>query len=386
MGKLFVKTLLLVSCLVISVLAHIILLYALQLFGTYDFTAPVNRPQAVVIDLAAPSDAASPAVRPDKPVNSDTVLIGEHAIAEKSPVQAKANNTSTPSENPEKRQPESLPKETPPLCEEKTDPSTRINEAANARTPEKAPPPGIAGSIPPPARLAKEFQEIKNEKLTYLISMLGIPVGSAELEAINVKGTIWLTLRVRSNAAISSIFPVDNLVETRHIDGQFILTRIKQQEGSFKSDTEFTINLRKKRVTWIDHISNRSLNVTVPTDEVLDTLSGIYFLRNRQLHIGKTEALHIYDSETYADVPVEILRKESLRLLNLTTIDTVVVRPLQQTAGIFRRTGELLIWMTDDDNKVPVKIVTTIALGTVTAELLSAEAKPPEESSDAISR
>jgi len=33
--------------------------------------------------------------------------------------------------------------------------------------------------------------------------------------------------------------------------------------------------------------------------------------------------------------------------------------------------------MTDDANKVPVRIVTSVALGTVTVELLSAESKPP---------
>src|SRR6185369_9837365 len=94
------------------------------------------------------------------------------------------------------------------------------------------------------------------------------------------------------------------------------MTKIRQQEGSFKGDTGFTINLRKKRVTWDDHIRNRSLTMTIPTDEVLDTLSGIYYLRHRRLQIHKTETLHIYDSETYADVPVEILRRETIHLPN----------------------------------------------------------------------
>jgi hypothetical protein len=181
---------------------------------------------------------------------------------------------------------------------------------------------------------------------------------------------------VKSNTAISSIYPVENTVETRHIDGQFILTRIRQQEGSFKSDSEFSINLRKKRVSWLDHINNTSLKLSVPTDEVLDSLSGIYFLRNRQLQIGQMENLHIFDSEAYSEVPVEVLRRETIRLLNLKEVDTLVIRPLQLTTGIFRRTGDILIWLTDDVNKVPIKIVTTIPLGEITAELVSAESIP----------
>jgi len=122
------------------------------------------------------------------------------------------------------------------------------------------------------------------------------------------------------------------------------------------------------------------------TDEALDTLSGFYYLRNRPLQVGKTEALHIFDSETYADVPVEVLRRESMRLPNFTKVDTVVVRPLQQTAGIFRRTGDVLIWMTDDAYKVPVKIVTSVALGTVTAELVAAESKDPQENAGGMGK
>jgi hypothetical protein len=109
---------------------------------------------------------------------------------------------------------------------------------------------------------------------------------------------------------------------------------------------------------------------------VVDTLSGIYSLRSRKLEVGKTEMLHVYDAEVVGDVPVEIVRREEMRLPNLTKVKTLVVRPLQKTAGMFRRSGEVLIWMTDDAFKVPVKIVTTMALGKVTAELVSAETKP----------
>jgi hypothetical protein len=219
----------------------------------------------------------------------------------------------------------------------------------------------------------------KHEKLSYLISMHGIPIGSAELEANNEKGSTTITLRVKSNAAISNIFPVDDVIETRLIDGMFIMTTIRQQEGSFRSDEMFTINLGKKRVSWVDFVQNRSLKMTVPTDQVLDTLSGIYYLRNRHLQVGRTETLHIYDSETYAEVPVDILRREEMRLPNLAKIATLVVRPLQKTGGIFRRTGDILIWMTDDDRRVPVKIVTSVALGTVSAELVAAETTLPDQ-------
>jgi hypothetical protein len=374
----FYKTRLLASCLAFSLLAHIICLYALKMFGTYDFTAPVNQPsQWVMVNLVKPGNTVSPAVNPEKHGSSDTDHVSEDVKVVRSPAPASEKDTSTPPANPEQRRPEMGPTSTPFIGAERIVSSIRSNEATSANPPDETRQPVITNPLLLPLR-SNEFLAAKYEKLTYLISMLGIPVGNAELESKNEKGEISITLRVRSNDAISSIYPVDDVVETRHIDGRFIMTKIRQQEGSFRSDEMFTINLGKKRVSWDDSIRNRSLKTTVPADDVLDTLSGIYYLRNRHLEVGRTETLHIYDSETYADVPVEILRREELRLPNFTKVDTLVVRPLQQTAGIFRRTGDVLIWLTDDAYKVPVKIVTSIALGKVTAELVSAESKPPE--------
>ena len=358
----FNKTRLLVSCLALSVLVHIISLYAWRLFGTFDFTLPVTPQHSVMVDLTKLVEPPVPAARPEKPAQNEPDQQDDDAPAEKIPAPVEERTPEPPQPAPEQRQPET-PEKKP---------------AAIKPSPDLRPQPTtpVANSS---LSTVGDFLSKKNEKLSYQISIFGVPVGNAELEAKNEKGDVWLTLRVTSNAAISSVFPVNDTVETRHISGRFIMTQIKQQEGSFKSDQGFTINTGKKRVVWSDNISGRNLTATLPNNDVLDTLSGIYFLRNRQLQVGKTEILHIYDSELYGDVPVEILRRETILLPNLTQVATLVVRPLQQTAGIFRRTGDILIWLTDDANKVPVKIMTSVSLGTVTVELVSAETTTSEE-------
>jgi hypothetical protein len=244
-----------------------------------------------------------------------------------------------------------------------------IPEAEQKRTP-------VARETPTMLQTVSAQMAARYEKLSYLVTVRGLPIGNAELESKYENGVTSITLRVQSNALTSTFFPIDNVVETRHIDGLFIMGTIKQHEGEFRGDQAFAINLAQRTVSWSDFINHHIQKTDLPSDDVLDTLSGIYYLRNRPLQVGRTETLPIFDSEVFADVPVEILRREEMRLANLKKVATVVVRPLQQTAGIFRRTGEVLIWLTDDDFKVPVKIVTSIALGQVTAELISAESKP----------
>lgn len=379
MTLLFGKTRLLVLCLALSVLTHILVIYALRVFGTYDFTTPVAQSPVVVVDVVQSAGAASSSVISKARKNGDTDHVGNGGTFEKNSDSARGHNFNAPSSNPEQLHPEPEPADSAVIGAENIGPTIQSNESTGINSPGESRQLVTANLNLPLLGTVSNFLSTKSEKLTYLISMLGLPMGSAELEAKNENGEIWLTLRVRSNAAISNVYPVDDLVETRHIDGKFILTTIKQQEGSFKSDEGFTINLRKKRVSWVDNIGGRSQTVAVPTDEVLDTLSGIYFLRNRQLQVGKTETLHIFDSESYAEVPVEILRREMVRLPNFTEVSTLVVQPLQKSAGIFRRMRDILIWMTDDVYKVPVKIISSVALGTVTVELVSAESRSSGE-------
>ncbi len=72
---------------------------------------------------------------------------------------------------------------------------------------------------------------------------------------------------------------------------------------------------------------------------------------------------------------MDILRLEKIILPGFRPVDTLVIQPKLKTEGIFRRTGDVLIWLTDDQNHVPVKFVTSIALGQVTAELISSDAQ-----------
>ena len=352
----------------ISILVHLIVLFSLGRFGHYSFATPIKPPPVVVVDLTQPSAGIVPTAGTDaqKTDNIDSAAeniadIGNDvqeqdavfkeppAVLDKSPVEQKhiqpADVIARSSE------PEPVSNQLPSVFRQIT----------------------YATAIDPPLRTSGEFLTTKSEKLSYLISLLGVPVGNAELEASNENGEIRITLRTRSNAAMSSVYPVDDITETRHIAGNFIISKVRQQEGDFRSDIGFTIFLRDKRVFWIDRIRNRYSNETIPNSEVLDTLSSLYYLRNRPLQTGKTELLHIYDGDVYAPVPIEIVREEEIRLRNFNKVDTLLLRHVKQKDGIFRRTGDMLIWLTNDENKVPVKVEAATPLGKVTVELVSAE-------------
>jgi len=377
-----------IYCLIASIFLHVGSMQLLKMFGRYEFGHAVNQRQALTVDLSSLAEpcAAAGSEAAENPEDSadDQPEVASAAEADDMDAPAAAAKLPLPEHTPETADktaaaPKVEPATAPPTQQSVAKASAAV-EAAVASGKTAAPVVPQAAAVGPQAQPGGQAPAAQYEKLNYALSvggfMLGVTVGSAELESKNENGVTTITLRVKSSPAFSAIFPVDDEIETQRVDQKYIISKIRQLEGSFQGSEMFTINMGKKRVAWMDMMRSRSQKLNVLDDDVVDTLSGIYSLRNRKLEVGKTEMLHVYDAEVVGDVPVEILRREEMRLPNLTKVKTLVIRPLQKTAGMFRRTGEVLIWMTDDEFKVPVKIVTSMALGKVTAELVSAENKP----------
>lgn len=340
----------------------------------HNYSAPVTLDSLISVDLKSSAFTTLPKqnetiTRP--PLPEPQGKVGHKAVNTNSAAQVAEKSVPEPDVASSNYDSQPVATADPPV------PADEADRVGHDSLPQAAPPqPDRKASlivVDPPLRTAGEFLSSDSEKIHYRISLLGVPVGSAELEAKKENNEVRISLRVSSNSVIASIYPVDDLIVTRHIGGNFILSTIRQQEGAFKSDRGFTIFLRDKNVFWIDRLTNRSVRESIPNSNVVDLLSGFYYLRNRPLMVGSTETLQIYDSDRYTELPVDILRREKIILPGLRQVDTLVIQPKLTTEGIFRRTGEVLIWVTDDKFRVPVKFVTSIALGQVTAELVSSD-------------
>ena len=52
----------------------------------------------------------------------------------------------------------------------------------------------------------------------------------------------------------------------------------------------------------------------------------------------------------------------------------VVIEPKLKAGGIFKNKGRLVIWLTDDERRMPVLMKSKVAIGSISATLV--EAKP----------
>jgi hypothetical protein len=230
----------------------------------------------------------------------------------------------------------------------------------------------LCGLDLPPAP-ALPFQE--GEELTFELRWLGMAVGTATLsigQRTQLAGydVVPLVSLAHSAPFFSTFYKVDDRVES-YFDLQRLvprLYRIRLQEGSYRSFREVTFDQEQHHAT---HSKNSQPSQTVPTvAAVQDALSVLYMVRTLPLQVGDTLSVPIFDAGATWHTEIRVLARERLKL-SVGTIDTLKVKPLLRTAGIFRREGELFVWLTDDKRHMPVQMQSRITMGAITARLIA---------------
>ncbi len=261
---------------------------------------------------------------------------------------------------------------------------TAINqkESASSETPGAAEKAAAIPDVPQTASAATKSEDtadatallkFRREKLSYSLYWLGIHVGNAELDAEGSPDKLVIKSRVHSTPVISAFYKVDDHSESMLMNGAPVNFRIKQREGKYRSDKETVFDPEKKHVTFFNYIKGTKDEYPIQSAELWDLISGFYYLRTQPFTVGKTIYIDIFDSDKFFQAEVIVIGKEQIKFSETQILDTFKVKPVLKSEGLFQNKGDILIWLTDDDNKTPVKVETKVPLGKVTAILKSLE-------------
>ena len=88
----------------------------------------------------------------------------------------------------------------------------------------------------------------------------------------------------------------------------------------------------------------------------------------RSMKKGQSFALkNFYGKQTH-DLRIKILGRERVEV-PAGTFDCVVVEPMVSEGGLFKSEGRIVVYLTDDDRKIPVKVSTKVAIGSIDGKL-----------------
>ncbi|KPK81933.1 MAG: hypothetical protein AMS25_04295 [Gemmatimonas sp. SM23_52] len=133
-------------------------------------------------------------------------------------------------------------------------------------------------------------------------------------------------------------------------------------QGSYTRFREYELDLENGTYTRNDGASD-----SIPAN-ALDQASFVYFLRTVPLEVGATYEWNRYFRFDRNPVILRVLRRERVKV-PAGEFSTIVVQPIIKTRGIFSEGGEAEIFITEDELRMPVKVKSKLAVGSVTLEL-----------------
>lgn len=137
----------------------------------------------------------------------------------------------------------------------------------------------------------------------------------------------------------------------------------KNQEGFFNqgNNTVLVKNYKDKKQT--------SINVT---ENVQDIVSTFYYLRNYpnidKMKPGESVTVDMFFDDEVIKFKLKYLGNEDVKT-KYGTIPTMMFRPLVQSGRVFKEEESLTVWISDDDNKIPIRIKASLAVGSLKADL-----------------
>jgi hypothetical protein len=212
------------------------------------------------------------------------------------------------------------------------------------------------------------------ERLVYDLTWAGIKAGTATLEIVSGGDLTKIVSTARSAGWVSLFFTVDDRTETvltktqpPSVIGMPQDYKVKIREGRQRRDKELVFDYKRHKVLAIDHLEGERKGFDIE-ENTLDPLSSFYYLRTLKIEVGKRLFVDIFDSKKLWNVEVQVLRKERIKT-KLGNFDTIVIKPLLKSEGIFNRRGDMYIWLTDDARHLPVQLKTKVVVGFVTATI-----------------
>lgn len=104
-------------------------------------------------------------------------------------------------------------------------------------------------------------------------------------------------------------------------------------------------------------------------------ISGFMYMRTldfSQIHIGDTVTFDAFLDDTFYDFKVICYRREPVET-KAGTFKSVVFRPVMPDNSIFEGEDAILAWISDDENKIPLKVEAEMFIGHAGIELSSYE-------------
>jgi hypothetical protein len=145
----------------------------------------------------------------------------------------------------------------------------------------------------------------------------------------------------------------------------------KIDEGGYTKNQEGFFNLAENKILVKDYKHDTEKTFTIPKN-TQDILSSFYYLRNYpsidKMKPGESIAIDMFFDDKTTKFRLKFIGREDIRT-KFGFVSTMIFRPLVQTGRVFKEEESLTIWISDDDNRVPIRVKANLLVGSIKADL-----------------
>jgi hypothetical protein len=190
---------------------------------------------------------------------------------------------------------------------------------------------------------------------------------------LNNKDVFHVIGRGKSTGLLHLFFKVDDNYETYIDKNSNLPYRFIRQidEGGHTKDLQIDFDQKLNKAYVFNRKHNE--NKTFTTQEnVHDMLSSFYYIRNslndNKLVAGQEFNMNMFFDDENHNFKLKFLGREVLNT-KFGKIATLKFRPFVMTGRVFKEEEALTLWITDDKNKMPIRIKADLAVGSLNADL-----------------
>lgn len=242
--------------------------------------------------------------------------------------------------------------------------------------------PALASIAQPPAASALPFMAGETLNFEAKVSRIikGIAVADLSFTVMNAPGGDNLVIKseARSKGTLIKIFGFSFLQQfesTIDAKASHILKTVKHDVQKERvRDSEAVFDYAEKRVTYIETDPNDTSRpprkiASKIDDATYDIVSGVYALRNMPLTVGKTIEMMISDSGLAYTVPVKVTAREQQKTIFGKVWCFKIEPDIFGPGRLIEREGKMIIWLTDDARRLPVRSQINTQWGRVEVKL-----------------
>ena len=228
-------------------------------------------------------------------------------------------------------------------------------------------------AVPPEGAVPKLWFPV-NEVFVYSIKWSFIHVGTSVVwsEWIEEKGRwlLALRLRTRSNRAISTLYPVNDYVESIIDPQTFLPLRFvkKMNEGSQRYDELTCFDHAKGVATWESFRTLKKHDFKIGP-QTRDIPALLWWLRQEQFEPGKTREFEVMADEKTYKLTMQPEKWEKLSVGPYGRIRCLKIEPKAEFGGVFVRSGRMWGWVSEDARRIMPLIVATVPVGSISLQL-----------------